>query len=74
MNSQTDNQTDLAALDFDIPCAVRWGSPEAEPCGKSAIADVSFIDGGGNTVARFLCAECVDTMISLGRLVNVTYI
>jgi hypothetical protein len=74
VNSQTDSQTGLAGLDFDIPCAVRWGSPDNDPCGHTAIADVSFIDGNGSTVTRFLCAECVDSMISIGRLVNVTYI
>ena len=74
MNSQTDNQTDLAGLDFDIPCAVRWGSPDVEPCGHTAIADASFVDGHGNTVTRFVCAACLDVILKQRGVLSVRYI
>lgn len=74
MNAQADNQTDLAGLDFDIPCAVRWGSPEADRCGRTAIADASFVDGHGNTVARFVCAACLDVILKQRGVSNVRYI
>lgn len=74
MNSQTDNQTDLAGLDFDVSCAVVWVQPTNPPCGANAVADMTFINGSGNGARKFTCEECIDRTRAQGRLVNVTYI
>jgi len=77
VNSQTDNQTDFAGLDFDIPCGVRWGKtePRRSKCGEAeAVADIQFFAAGASVARKFACETCVADIAGMGRLLSATYI
>ena len=77
MNSQTVDQTDLAGLDFDIPCQVRWGktNPGRSKCGEAeAVADIQFHAAGDSVARKFACESCIADIAGMGRLLSATYI
>lgn len=76
MSTAADYRSDsLDAIDFDIPCAMRWGvMAQAIECGPAqAVADVDFLSGYGDLRTKFACEECVARMDSGGWLLGVRY-
>lgn len=74
MSTAADYRSDsLSAIDFDIPCELKWGSPYADMCGAPAVADIDFVNGADEMSTKFACVDCVAGVGRGGYLLGVRY-